>query len=74
MCEWRANSENANVCNGQEEIVVARDIAMLAASVVFFFKQKTAYEVRPRDGSSDVCSSELPSNLCLAYQFSFELL
>src|SRR3546814_4915600 len=25
----------------------------------FFFKQKTAYEVRIRDGSSDVCSSDL---------------
>ena len=26
--------------------------------LVFFFKQKTAYEVRPRDWSSDVCSSD----------------
>ena len=25
----------------------------------FFFKQKKAYEVRPRDWSSNVCSSEL---------------
>src|SRR3546814_9769411 len=25
----------------------------------FFFKQKTAYEMRIRDGSSDVCSSDL---------------
>jgi len=24
----------------------------------FFFKQKTAYEIRPRDWSSDVCSSD----------------
>src|SRR3546814_6474443 len=29
----------------------------------FFFKQKTAYEMRISDGSSDVCSSDL---LCLA--------
>src|ERR1043165_8743820 len=28
-------------------------------SGVFFFKQKTAYEIRPRDWSSDVCSSDL---------------
>src|SRR3546814_4077402 len=28
--------------------------------VVFFFKQKTAYEMRISDGSSDVCSSDLP--------------
>src|SRR3546814_5572978 len=27
--------------------------------VFFFFKQKTAYEVRIRDWSSDVCSSDL---------------
>src|ERR1043165_1647238 len=30
-----------------------------AVVVVFFFKQKTAYEIRPRDWSSDVCSSDL---------------
>src|SRR3546814_2874207 len=28
--------------------------------VFFFFKQKTAYEVRISDWSSDVCSSDLP--------------
>ena len=28
---------------------------------VFFFKQKTAYEVVSRDWSSDVCSSDLSS-------------
>src|SRR3546814_3771229 len=27
---------------------------------MFFFKQKTAYEVRINDWSSDVCSSDLP--------------
>src|SRR3546814_18315766 len=30
-------------------------------SVVFFFKQKTAYEMRISDWSSDVCSSDLDS-------------
>jgi len=29
---------------------------------VCFFKQKTAYEIRPRDWSSDVCSSDLEIN------------
>src|SRR3546814_10636219 len=29
----------------------------------FFFKQKTAYEMRIRDWSSDVCSSDLQSAL-----------
>src|SRR3546814_14210166 len=30
---------------------------------VFFFKQKTAYEMRISDWSSDVCSSDLPAPL-----------
>src|SRR3546814_2043164 len=32
---------------------------MLLVDVVFFFKQKTAYEMRISDWSSDVCSSDL---------------
>src|SRR3546814_5569856 len=32
-------------------------------SVVFFFKQKTAYEMRISDWSSDVCSSDLAAML-----------
>src|SRR3546814_2174183 len=31
---------------------------------VFFFKQKTAYEMRISDWSSDVCSSDLARQLC----------
>src|SRR3546814_5426042 len=31
----------------------------LTCSLVFFFKQKTAYEMRISDWSSDVCSSDL---------------
>src|SRR3546814_7056695 len=31
----------------------------MVVSFVFFFKQKTAYDVRISDGSSDVCSSDL---------------
>src|SRR3546814_2531093 len=30
----------------------------------FFFKQKTAYEMRISDWSSDVCSSDLPRRQC----------
>src|SRR3546814_9599709 len=33
---------------------------------VFFFKQKTAYEMRISDWSSDVCSSDLRDPQCLA--------
>src|SRR3546814_7657864 len=32
------------------------------AVLFFFFKQKTAYEMRISDVSSDVCSSDLPSS------------
>src|SRR5213596_1155254 len=32
---------------------------MYCLDVFFFFKQKTAYEIRPCDWSSDVCSSDL---------------
>src|SRR3546814_5874188 len=31
--------------------------------MVFFFKQKTAYEMRISDWSSDVCSSDLPHHV-----------
>src|SRR3546814_5192269 len=31
--------------------------------MLFFFKQKTAYEMRISDWSSDVCSSDLPEML-----------
>src|SRR3546814_9963384 len=31
-----------------------------ASRVVCFFKQKTAYEMRISDGSSDVCASDRP--------------
>src|SRR3546814_5660948 len=34
-------------------------IALFIIFVVFFFKQKTAYEMRISDWSSDVCSSDL---------------
>src|SRR3546814_9801213 len=33
--------------------------------LLFFFKQKTAYEVRISDWSSDVCSSDLSRRSCL---------
>src|SRR3546814_1598341 len=34
----------------------------LCGLLIFFFKQKTAYEVRISDWSSDVCSSELKTS------------
>src|SRR3546814_14370160 len=41
-------------------------ITMIAV-VFFFFKQKTAYEMRISDWSSDVCSSDLPLDILRAH-------
>src|SRR3546814_10780777 len=41
---------------------------LVALCIFFFFKQKTAYEMRISDWSSDVCSSDLPRCQCLAHQ------
>src|SRR3546814_3698751 len=41
---------------------------MLLYAIFFFFKQKTAYEMRISDWSSDVCSSDLPAGLKQAQQ------
>src|SRR3546814_6541567 len=39
--------------------LVSMGVFLCCVRVVFFFKQKTAYEVRISDWSSDVCSSDL---------------
>src|SRR3546814_14941558 len=36
---------------------------VVVSVMIFFFKQKTAYEMRISDWSSDVCSSDLPAKL-----------
>src|SRR3546814_5175651 len=38
-------------------------LVFILVSSFFFFKQKTAYEMRISDWSSDVCSSDLPQYL-----------
>src|SRR3546814_4769841 len=40
--------------------VKSRFICIAVLLGLFFFKQKTAYEMRISDWSSDVCSSDLP--------------
>src|SRR3546814_9074665 len=40
-------------------MLVSYRLMLLIFSVFFFFKQKTAYEMRISDWSSDVCSSDL---------------
>src|SRR3546814_19118024 len=37
---------------------------VICICLFFFFKQKTAYEMRISDWSSDVCSSDLPRRRC----------
>src|SRR3546814_2830204 len=37
-------------------------LSRMSCHVCFFFKQKTAYEMRISDWSSDVCSSDLSSS------------
>src|SRR3546814_2143092 len=46
--------------------VFSMEYIMLLSSSFFFFKQKTAYEWRIRDWSSDVCSSDLDSARAVA--------
>src|SRR3546814_9457271 len=40
-------------------ICLQRGVCAMGFSVCFFFKRKTAYEMRISDWSSDVCSSDL---------------
>src|SRR3546814_1036496 len=42
--------------------------------VFFFFKQKTAYEMRISDWSSDVCSSDLLAKGCVSTAWAYGLL
>src|SRR3546814_4001676 len=39
-------------------------MCIVCSIFVFFFKQKTAYEMRISDWSSDVCSSDLSRDAC----------
>src|SRR3546814_9074552 len=38
-------------------------VPVYSSLLLLFFKQKTAYEIRISDWSSDVCSSDLPSRV-----------
>src|SRR3546814_18681470 len=42
-----------------EQCVMFRTAYVILSVIFFFFKQKTAYEMRISDWSSDVCSSDL---------------
>src|SRR3546814_3215298 len=52
----------ASVCGGRHERLTVENCMCVRVRwirVIFFFKQKTAYELRISDWSSDVCSSDL---------------
>src|SRR3546814_6310923 len=49
-------------------VVSAVNIELLVRCIFFFFWQKGAYEMRIRDWSSDVCSSDLPDSGLLAIE------
>src|SRR3546814_1286504 len=40
-------------------------LLLFVVSIFFFFKQKTAYEMRISDWSSDVCSSDLDAKISI---------
>src|SRR3546814_4404191 len=47
--------------------------SILRCSRVFFFKQKTAYEMRISDWSSDVCSSDLNSPVAAVHALAYPI-
>src|SRR3546814_9957624 len=44
-------------------VLICLSVVYVHIFVFFFFKQKTAYEMRISDWSSDVCSSDLKTNI-----------
>src|SRR3546814_5104694 len=51
------------MCRGGDELwvgICALEWSWVMVLYVYFFKQKTSYEMRISDCSSDVCSSDLP--------------
>src|SRR3546814_9458929 len=49
------------VVSSSDVLVGFGNVSVVVVLFVFFFEQKTAYEVRISDWSSDVCSSDLTS-------------
>ena len=61
VANFYVRSSAAQVESVDDVMFVLPDVGMLGffyGSVFLFIKQKTAYEIRPRDWSSDVCSSD----------------
>src|SRR3546814_9346089 len=54
-------------------IIVLLGCCSIGLIVIFFFRQKTAYEMRISDWSSDVCSSDLTAPGVSATEIRIEL-
>ena len=57
--EEKQREKNEEKKEGREKRDVEVERSSKEKNVVFFFKQKTAYEIYQCDWSSDVCSSDL---------------
>src|SRR5210317_1971603 len=57
---YKYNSVNGGVIVPRGTFFVGLDLINTKIRFLFFFKQKTAYEISECDWSSDVCSSDLP--------------
>src|ERR1044071_6590382 len=55
----RAQAARPLMARSRFAAAVAAGSSAGSAAALFFFKQKTAYEISTRDWSSDVCSSDL---------------
>src|SRR3546814_7599264 len=55
------------ICCVDSSVVSVIDVLCFFVLLFFFFKQKTAYEMRISDWSSDVCSSDLRRVVALLF-------
>src|SRR3546814_20280244 len=59
MCERRSTMYRGSICGDIKGYLFVIVVYFVSCCFVFFFQQKTAYEMRIRGWSSDVCSSDL---------------
>src|SRR3546814_8884652 len=67
LCMWLCFGDSSWTVGHEDS---RRPCVLFRSLGFFFFKQKTAYEMRISDWSSDVCSSDLPSFLASARRTS----
>ena len=57
---------------GESVCLIDKKVFLLVYLCFFFFKQKTAYEIKECDWSSDVCSSDLVGENAVGVTYSFK--